>query len=302
MNTSALIAAGALRALQERIDVTAHNLANLDTPGYKRRDAVFAELLYSSVNNQPDHAREAGRRTPPGLRVGYGVHLAATPLQLTPGPLRQTNRPLDLAIEGDGFFLVEQPVRNAAGQAVVDESGRPVVRCALTRVGAFHLSPLPDGSGRMALVTPQGDFVVRQGSAPGDPDRYVVLDPLPSGRPVSERDLVIDAAGRIFVTRGGQTIDTGMRIGLWRVTTGERLRSIGENRFAADESELVPVNPNGAGDGLRVAIRQGMLEGSNVELVKEMTDLLAAQRAYQLNVRALQMASEMWSLANQMRR
>ncbi|GAB6935059.1 flagellar basal-body rod protein FlgG [Calditerricola yamamurae] len=301
MNTSALIAAGALRTLQERIDVTAHNLANLDTPGYKRRDAVFAELLYTQVNNQPVREQEAGRLTPPGLRVGYGMHLAATPLSLTQGVMRETNRPLDLAIEGDGFFLVEQPVRDGAGQAV-DENGRPIVRRALTRAGAFHLSPLPDGSGRMALVTPQGDFVVRQGAAPGDPNRYVVLDPLPSGRPVSERDLVIDASGRIFVQEGDRTIDTGLRIGLWRVPSGERLRSIGENRFAADENELVPVDPGGTGEGARVTIRQGMLEGSNVELVKEMTDLLTAQRAYSLNLRALQMADEMWSLANQMRR
>lgn len=280
------ISSSALRGMQQALDSTSNNLANLDTIGYKRRGATFSELLHDSMEMQPDKDRE-NRTTPFGLRVGSGVKVGMTRLDTSQGSAKITEVPTDLMIDGDGYFLVRR--MGAIGQA--DEY-------ALTRNGAFSLQQ-GEKDGVFTLVNSVGDKLA-------DEEGVELMLTIPPGA-----DLMITPEGRIFI--GGE--DSNLRIPIVAVPNPDQYRQVGDNEFIltipdnainpTSELEftnyqnpfnLVPFNEQKA-----TTIQQGALEASNVNMTVEMAQLINVQRAYQLNSRAIVITDSMMGIANSLR-
>ena len=266
--------------LQKKLDTISNNVANVNTTGFKRRDVQFQDLLFQQLNNQIVNEQETGRNTPNGLRIGSGARVAQTNVRLEQGALMQTDRPLDLALtEKDLFFEV---------LATEEDDPR-----RFTRDGAFYLSPNPNNDEELFLVTGDGDFVM---SRTGEP---VMI-------PADYDQIMISDSGVINVNLRGE-IDNEITVGqlqLVQVTKPQLLQNIGDNFFTfpnLEELELgfddvlgfVPENVRG--------IMQGSLEGSNVDLGREMSELILAQRSYQFNTRSISMADQMMGLVNNIR-
>jgi flagellar basal-body rod protein FlgG len=148
MTTSFHIASTGIRAYQGKLDTVANNIANIDTAGFKRRSATFAENLTASIQNQPDGQSEVGRLSPNGIRTTFGSRLAATTIDLTRGVPKQTNNPLDLMVEGEGYFRVQ---RNTG-------------EILYTRSGSFQLSSI--GNDRYRIANSNGDVLINQNGNP----------------------------------------------------------------------------------------------------------------------------------------
>lgn len=267
--------AAGMAAAARQVDVTANNLANVNTAGFKASRADFADLAYAAV--QVPVAPLAAATG--GVQVGHGVRLAATPRLWHQGPLRETGSPWDLALEGAGFLQVVEP---ATGEVL------------LTRGGAFTLSPWPGGP--PAAGGPGGGegLVVTDGAGRPllrDDGQPVVLPP-------GSRTWIVSPEGEIrAVLADGDEVPAG-RLAVVVLAAPDALESRGEGLFAPGPEPLIALPPGQGGAG---RVRQGMLEQSNVDLAAEMTRLLAAQRAYQLNARAVLTADEMMGAINRLR-
>lgn len=264
-----IASAASIGALQQRLDIIAGNIANINTVGYKRKTSVFEDLL-TSLQPREEAFRLPGRATPPGFTQGWGARLIATMPDLTQGTLRSTGNPNDVAIEGNAMF-------------VVGKDGTDVY----TRNGAFQLVPLANGDRQ--LVT-DGGLPIQ--------DRNGNDIIVPAGR-----NLTISAEGFLTAVgnEGTAPIDLG-QLQLVQVLKPDLLRAIGDNLYSVDAGanpagivQLLPAKP------VDVAVRQGYTEQSNVSLADEMTELINVQRAYQLNARALASADQMLGMANSLR-
>ncbi|MCM3693258.1 flagellar hook-basal body protein [Neobacillus niacini] len=151
MNTSFSIASTGIRAYQGKLDTIANNIANVETSGYKRREAAFSDNLAISIQNQAEQQKEQGRISPPGIRTTFGSRLAGTSMDLTQGALKETNNPFDLMLVGDGYFQVQRTSGDTA-------------QIMFTRSGAFQATPV--GNDRLQLVTPEGDILLDQNGNP----------------------------------------------------------------------------------------------------------------------------------------
>ncbi|MEH7073149.1 flagellar hook-basal body protein [Neobacillus drentensis] len=281
MNTSLYISSGALQAYQQKIDTSANNIANVNTTGFKRKDQSFSEILASQLNNQGRTGQEIGRLTPNGIRVGYGVRTGLTQLDMAQGQAVSTGNPFDFMIQGKGFFQVGYP-SNATGAA-------DGVR--YTRDGNFHISPNPNKQGSYHLVTANGGFLLDQ-----------------SGQPIELDDqyhVSIGANGQIHLKNKdgkGTEFLASQQVGLVDVENPHLLKNLGGNEFAVEPTAL----PNGSDvtDYVKsmqtneVQLSTGYLEGSNVDLTKEMTDMMSTQRSFQMNARAVSYADQMIGIAN----
>ncbi|MBI1808535.1 MAG: flagellar basal-body rod protein FlgG [Gemmatimonadetes bacterium] len=255
-------AATGMMAQQTRTDVIANNLANVNTTGFKRSRAHFEDLLYqmvqgsAAVNGTDATATQA-------IQVGRGTRLAGVERNHSQGALEQTSRPLDLAIQGDGFFQVQLP----NGQT------------SYTRDGSFQISD------QGALVTSEGYTVV-----PG-----VKL-------PQNISNLTIAANGIVTANVGtdGKPTELG-RIEIARFANPAGLQSIGNNLYTASPTSGDPTTGYPADDGAGT-LSQGYLESSNVEVVQEMVDMISAQRAYELNSKAVQNSESMAQISNNLLR
>lgn len=265
--------------IQRQIDTIANNIANVNTIGYKRREATFSDLLFQQVNNQLVPSQEVGRLTPNGIRVGSGAKIAQTAIRMNQGSLQQTDRPLDVAItEKDQFFQVQ-----------VFENGEIEVR--YTRDGSFYFSPNPNNPNELFLVTGDGHFVLGQNG--------------PITIPADHTEVQINENGLIsIVDQDGNAYDVD-QFEMVRVDRPQMLVQSGENLFTLPENLVdlgyVPADILNVIDPQEVAVRQGYIEASNVELGKEMSDLIAAQRLYQFNARSVTMADQMMGLVNSIR-
>lgn len=281
MNTSLYISSGALQAYQQKIDTSANNIANVNTPGFKRKDQSFSEILASQLNNQGRLDQEIGRLTPNGLRVGYGTRTGLTQLVMEQGQAISTGNPFDLMIQGKGFFQVGYPSSTAGG---ADE-----VR--YTRDGNFHLSPNPTKQGSYHLVNANGGYLLDQNGKP------IELD--------GQYEVSIDANGKMNLRSkdgSGTPVISAQQVGIVDIQNPHVLKNMGGNEFSID-STVLPAGAN-ASDYVKimqpadVQIAAGFLEGSNVELTKEMTDLMTTQRGFQMNARAVSYADQMIGIAN----
>jgi flagellar basal-body rod protein FlgG len=261
MNPSMRTSASGMISQQRLIDVIANNLANVNTTGFKRSRAAFQDVLYETLQGEAVVNYQSNEAVAP-VQVGKGVRVAGVMRFHQQGTLQQTNRPYDLAIEGDGFFQIQHP----------DGS------LAYTRDGSFTLSST--GS----LVT-TGGYLVHPGvTVPSD---SVEISVAPNG-------VVSVRSGEA----GAEPIEIG-RMELVRFANPTGLEAIGENlyRETISADEAITGQPQEAGFG---RIAQGALESSNVEIVIEMTDMIAAQRAYEINARAVRATDEMMQATNDM--
>ena len=257
-------AASGLRAQQIAIDTIGNNIANVNTPGFKANQMIFAEALSTEVRS--GNAKTAGNTGVATLGVGAGVIYSASGTNFKQGTLAPTDRPLDLGINGSGFFQVETPDGETS----------------YTRAGIFQV----DGSGQLADM--QGNIV--------QPN---ILIPLGATKLsiASNGDItgVIDGVSNIF----GQIVLAGFR-------NPEGLQRNENNLFEATVNSGEPqVGKPGsviAGNQVLGTIRGQSLEQSNVDLATSMTDLIQVQRAYQMNARLVQDGDKMWGIANGIRR
>jgi flagellar basal-body rod protein FlgG len=279
LNNSMISAAVSMGAIQQKLDILADNIANLNTNGYKRKNAVFEDIL-TSVQPHEAEFMQPGRRSPLGFTQGWGTRIVAQTLDMTQGPLQQTNNDTDIAIEGNALFEVR------TGMSLNSER-------AFTRQGAFQL--MPTATGDRILVTNAGYPVVADD---GGTDAFINV---PDGY-----KLTIAADGTLTARSpdNAETLDLG-KLKLAQVIKPELLQAVADNLYGvpqnvntADVVQTIQASPGQSGG---VAIRQGFLEQSNVNLVDEMSDLINVQRAYQLNARALSSADQMMQMATDLR-
>jgi len=253
MLRSLYTSATGMDAQQLRMDTIAHNLANTSTTGFKRVRAEFEDLLSETLRTAgPPDPR--GGNAPSPLQVGLGVRTGATTRTFGQGELLTTNRPLDVAIEGAGFFRVQR----ASGDA------------AYTRAGNFNL----DATGR--LVTTHGEVVEPGITVPKDTEELTI-----------RRDGTVLAK----VANTTDPVELG-QIELYTFANPGGLSSLGSNLFqeTPGSGEALRQKPGEQGAG---ALTQGYLEGANVKAVEEMIDMIATQRAYELNSKVIQTADQM---------
>ena len=256
------IAATGMQAQQLNVEVISHNIANMRTTGYKRMRPEFQDLLYQNVRAPGANSSESGTILPSGIQIGMGVKTASTYRILTQGDVINTEKELDLAIRGEGFFQVQTP----DGQT------------AYTRSGAFSL----DANGN--LVTQEGYQV----------EPAITI-------PNNARQISISTSGEVQVLLDGQTTpQTAGNIQLARFVNKAGLEAIGDNLFLETQASGTPTTGNPNSDGIG-SVLQNFLESSNVNAVSEISDLIAAQRAYEMNARVITAADEMMSATSNLR-
>jgi flagellar basal-body rod protein FlgG len=256
------IAGTGMHAQQTNVEVISNNIANMTTTGYKRRRAEFQDLIYQNLRRVGSNSSDTGTVVPAGAQIGLGVKTAAIYRINEQGNLQQTANSLDIAIRGNGYFQVTLP------------SGET----AYTRDGTFGLSP--DGQ----IVTADG-YVVQPGIT------------IPS----NARDVTINAAGAVQVKIDGQTAPQTVGTLQLAVFPNEAgLEAQGDNLFLQSAASGNPVTgtPGAPGFG---GVMQGFIETSNVNVVTEITNLITAQRAYEMNSRVITTSDQMLSTLTNLR-
>lgn len=256
------IASTGMAAQERNVEVISNNIANMRTTGYKRQRAEFQDLLYQSYRRAGSSTSDSGTQVPAGIEIGSGTKLASTSRIFSQGSVNPTEKELDISIRGEGFFVVNLPNGNQA----------------FTRDGSFER----DATGR--LVTIDGYEI-----APG-----III-------PEQANSISISKDGIVEVYIGSEIEPSQLgQIQLARFVNTAGLESLGDNLFtetpASGEAQIgFPTN-----DGLGNLL-QSYLETANVNAVTEMADLIAAQRAYEMNARVISGADEMLQATSQLR-
>ena len=251
-----------MSAQQMNVEVISHNIANMNTVGFKKQRAEFQDLLYQNVERMGAQSSETGTVVPTGIQIGNGVKAGATYRIMTQGAPTRTEGTYDLAIEGKGYFQILMP------------SGET----AYTRAGNF-------------AVNDQGQLVTDDG--------YLVQPAITV--PQGVRDVSVSKTGQVQVVQDGVTEPT--IIGQLEIATffnEAGLEGIGDNLFLESGASGAP-NISTPGDVGYGTLLQGYIEASNVDAVSEITSLIVAQRAYEMNSKVITTADEMLSVAGQLR-
>lgn len=256
------IAATGMLAQQLNVEVISNNIANMNTTAYKRQRAEFQDLLYQNIERAGAASSDAGTVVPTGIQIGVGVRTAGVYRVTSQGELVNSDTPLDMAINGKGYFRVPLP------------SGED----AYTRAGSFQLSP-------------EGEIVNSEG--------YAVSPGITI--PQEAIDISINANGEVLVKIEGQL--EPQNVGQFELATfpnNAGLQAIGDNLLLETPASGAATigAPNTPGYG---ALVQGYLERSNVNSVSEITQLIAAQRAYEMNSKVISTADEMLSVTSNLR-
>ena len=251
-------AATGMETQQLNMDVIANNLANVNSSGFKKSRADFQDILYQTAK-LPGTTSGTGSETPTGVQVGLGSRVASVQKVFTVGDIRKTESELDIAIEGQGFLQITQPNGDLA----------------YTRAGALK----KDSTGR--LTTPEGYSLYPE----------IVIPSNASSVSISEN-------GSVEVMLDGQNIPSEVgTIELARFSNPAGLKSIGRSLFTETLATGAPSTgiPGENGFGM---LSQGFLEGSNVSIMEEMVNMIAGQRAYEVNSKAIKTADEMMQMTN----
>ena len=256
-------AASGMFAQQLNIDVIAHNLANVNTTSFKRGRAEFQDLMYQILKAPVSANQNENTQSPGEIQIGTGVQVVATLRDFKQGDLQPTDNPLDVAINGDGFFQVRKPDGTIA----------------YTRDGSFKLSR--DGR----LVNSTGYIL--------EPEIII---------PETAVAISISRDGIVEILNSGETepVEIG-RIELVKFVNPAGLRSIGNNLYVETQASGQPIfgTPGSEGFG---ELMQGYLETSNVDIVEEMVNMIIAQRAYEINSKTIKTVEEMLQMANNLKR
>ncbi len=256
------IAATGMLAQQLNVEVISHNIANMRTTGYKRQRVEFEDLLYQNLDRVGSTSSDTGTMLPAGIQIGLGVKPASTYRVMTQGDVAQTEKPLDIAIRGEGMFQVQLP------------DGRT----AYTRAGSFER----DADGR--LVTLEGYLI----------EPAITI-------PDNARDITVSPDGQVQVTLDNDPVPQLIgRLELARFANKTGLEAIGDNLFVETPASGAPTTGNPGEDGFG-SLLQAFLEHSNVNAVAEISELIAAQRAYEMNARVISAADEMMSATSNLR-
>jgi flagellar basal-body rod protein FlgG len=250
------IAATGMQAQQTNVEVISNNIANMSTTGYKTRRAEFQDLMYQNLSRVGSNSSDSGQVLPSGAQIGLGVKTGSIYTINLQGNLQQTGNTLDLAIQGNGYFQVTLPSGDTA----------------YTRDGSFGLSPTGE------IVTGDG-YVVQPGIT------------VPTGATA----ITINGSGQVQATISGQTAPSivgQMQLATFPNAAG--LDAQGDNLFIASAASgnAVTGNPGAPGFG---TVQQGFTETSNVNTVSEITDLITAQRAYEMNSKVITAGDQMMS-------
>jgi flagellar basal-body rod protein FlgG len=256
-------AATGMMAMELNVQVISNNLANMTTTGYKRQRAEFQDLLYEHVSRIGTQTSAQGNTLPVGIDLGSGVKTVGTPRLMTQGTLSQTGGTLDVAIQGDGLFKVQMPDGTYS----------------YTRDGSFQMNA------QGQIVDAQGDIVMPAITIPAN-----------------SSGLTINAQGQVSVIPQGSTAPTVLgQLTLTRFINEAGLLPVGNNLFTETPASGTPQDglPGTAGAG---TLLQGNLEQSNVDSVTEITNLIAAQRAYEMNSKVISAADQMLSTTSNLMR
>ncbi len=256
------IAATGMMAQQLNVEVISNNIANMSTSGFKRQRAEFQDLLYQNLRRVGTNSSDSGTIVPSGVQIGLGVKTGAVYRIMTQGDMNNTGNKLDLAIQGRGYFRIELP------------SGED----AYTRAGNFQLSD--EGQ----IVTSDG-YTVQPG---------ITVPP-------EATDITISKDGQVQATIPGQTAPQIVgQLELSNFQNEGGLDPMGDNLFLETAASGSPDtgNPGATGFG---TLQQGFLETSNVNAVTEISDLITAQRAYEMNAKVITASDEMMSVASNLR-
>ncbi len=255
-------AASGMTAQQLNVDNIANNLANANTTGFKARRAQFQDLLYQSMV-QPGAASGQSTQVPAGLQLGLGTKPSGNEIIFTQGNFSSTGNPLDLVIQGNGFFQVTQPNGTLA----------------YTRDGSFQMDK--DGN----IVTSSGDLLQPQITVPA-----------------SAQSITVAGDGTVTYTLPGQAASQKAgQITLATFQNPAGMNGLGQNLYApTDASGNAVVGAPGSTDGAGTLL-QGYIEQSNVSIVQEFINLITAQRAYEANSKVVKAADEMYQQANNLK-
>ena len=257
------IGATGMLAQQTNVEVISNNIANMNTTAYSRRRAEFHDLLYQNMRRVGAASSDSGTIVPSGVQLGLGVKTAAVYRISEKGSLLNTDNTLDLALQGEGYFQVELPGDRGVGY---------------TRDGAFQLSPT-------------GDLVTHDG--------YLVMPGI--NFPAQVIGVTINASGEVWVKIDGQVDQVNLgQLQLANFPNEAGLEAIGDNFFVESTASGAPLLdvPGALGFG---TILQGFLENSNVNVVSEITELVSAQRAYEMNSKIITTSDQMMATINQLK-
>lgn len=263
----------AMAAQQEKLDSISNNIANVNTEGYKRVDVSFRDLVYETLkrNGYPNSGgADAPAYNGTGVRTGEWIR------DTRQGNLTETGMSTDLAIDGEGYFEVILPEQNADG----------TFKTAYTRSGSFNIDSnnnIVDKNGNKLHILFNNDVT-------------------PENMKFTKDNFKIDESGNVYI-KDGENFNLAGKVNLYNVAGENSLKSIGNNLFIINTENI-----NGMDLPVEIpyivensSIRQGFLELSNVDLTKEMTDMIMVQRAFELSSRAMRTADEMWGMANNLR-
>jgi flagellar basal-body rod protein FlgG len=256
------IGATGMMAQQTNVEVISNNVANMGTTGFKRGRAEFQDLLYQQERRVGSPTSDADTILPTGVQLGLGVKTAAISRVNEQGALVKTDNRLDVALQGQGYFTVQLPNGDTA----------------YTRAGFFQLSP--DGT----IVTADGYSL----------QPNIVI-------PQDAKDVSISDAGEVFVFFDGQTQPQNLgQLDLATFINDNGLEALGNNLFKETAASGAPTTGVAGTPGFGTML-QGYLEGSNVNVVSEITNLIQAQRAYEMNSKSIETADQMLQTITQMR-
>ena len=256
------IGATGMLAQQLNVDVISNNIANMTTTGYKRQRAAFQDLIYQNINRPGSTSSDAGTTVPSGLQVGLGVKTGAVYRMHGQGTVQRTDNELDVAILGDGFFQIDLPNGDTA----------------YTRDGTFQINE----NGQ--IVTVQGYNVQPNITIP---DNALSVD--------------INAQGEVLATLQGQTATQNLgQFQMANFVNPVGLEAIGDNFYLETDASGSPTTGTAATDNFG-RLEQGALEQSNVDVVFEITSLISAQRAYEMNSNVISTSDEMLQTVTQLR-
>jgi len=256
------IAATGMLAQQLNVEVISNNIANLNTTGFKRSRAEFQDLLYQNEKRIGTASSDAGTTVPSGVQVGLGVQTGTIYRIHEQGNLLPTNNALDLSIQGDGFFQINLPNNGTA----------------YTRAGQFQLNETGQ------IVTPDG--LTLQG---------------PGAVPQNATSVTVNSSGEVLVKIPGQQNPQNLgQIQLATFVNTPGLEAIGNNLYTQTQASGAP-SQGTPGTQQFGTVLQGFLETSNVNVVSEITSLITAQRAYEMNSRVIEASDQMLTTLSQLR-